>query len=308
LQSAIHVIENNVNRISYPLVSGIANKGNVYHYSAANEKEEADFIVKTIKALVGSFELTGEESNDDVVMSFSDIAILTRTRWIVKEIEKALNAAGIPYHQGEKHEWESDAAKRLYQDVITLSASEWHQKILPDKSFSEKQLLENIIPIIEHYENPDNFSVMEDWEKEILIYSAAQSDTLSAFIAEIETALKEYSGYAHAEKISLLTLHAAKGLEFPVVFIPGCDDGILPYRLKGDENCHIDEERRLFYVGLTRSSSQIYLSGAGKRYVYSKEVIFNRSPFLDEMRIKIQDIRLSKKPFKAKKVQMELFG
>ena len=308
LQSAIHVIENNASRISYPLVSGIAEKGNVYYYPAANEKDEAGFIVKTVKTLVGAFELTGEESKDDTVVSFSDIAILARTRWIFQEIEKALTDAGIPYHQGEKREWESDAAKRLYQDVITLSASEWHQKILPDKSFSEKQLLENIIPIIKHYENTVNSLVMEDWEKEILIYSAAQSGTLSAFIAGIETALKDYSGYAHAEKISLLTLHAAKGLEFPVVFIPGCDDSILPYRLKGDEYCDIEEERRLFYVGLTRSSRSIYLTGSGRRFIFGREMNLKNSQFISEMKIKISEAGGATKRVKTRISQMELFG
>ncbi|WP_374202792.1 3'-5' exonuclease [Saccharothrix sp. S26] len=75
-----------------------------------------------------------------------------------------------------------------------------------------------------------------------------------------------------ADRISLLTLHASKGLEFPVVFIVGCSDGVLPLRWPGDDDpAAVDEERRLLFVGMTRAQRHLYLSHPTGR---------PRSPFL----------------------------
>lgn len=85
-----------------------------------------------------------------------------------------------------------------------------------------------------------------------------------------------------AEKIALITLHAAKGLEFPVVFIVGCETGLLPMQL---ENLTGDpaEERRLFYVGMTRAQEQLYLLRAHKRRLFGKTLQNPASPFLSDI-------------------------
>ncbi|MEJ2640496.1 MAG: UvrD-helicase domain-containing protein, partial [Desulfosarcinaceae bacterium] len=84
-----------------------------------------------------------------------------------------------------------------------------------------------------------------------------------------------------AERVTLMTLHAAKGLEFPVVFIAGCENGFLPYlRNPGKETADIDEERRLLYVGMTRARYQLFLSCAQKRRIYGKVQARDPSPFL----------------------------
>jgi DNA helicase-2/ATP-dependent DNA helicase PcrA len=70
--------------------------------------------------------------------------------------------------------------------------------------------------------------------------------------------------------ISLMTLHSAKGLEFPVVFIIGLEEGVLPYCKAMERECEIAEERRLFYVGMTRAKDILWLTGASKRRLYSK--------------------------------------
>jgi DNA helicase-2/ATP-dependent DNA helicase PcrA len=70
--------------------------------------------------------------------------------------------------------------------------------------------------------------------------------------------------------ISLMTLHSSKGLEFPVVFIAGLEEGVLPYCKAMERECEIAEERRLFYVGMTRAKDILWLTGASKRRLYSK--------------------------------------
>ncbi|MGM0680698.1 MAG: 3'-5' exonuclease, partial [Thermodesulfobacteriota bacterium] len=74
-----------------------------------------------------------------------------------------------------------------------------------------------------------------------------------------------------AEAISLMTLHSAKGLEFPVIFMVGCHEGCIPYLLRDSE---LEEERRLFYVGLTRAREELYLSCSGSDQVsrFIKEI------------------------------------
>ncbi|MCK9377871.1 MAG: UvrD-helicase domain-containing protein [Syntrophobacterales bacterium] len=74
-----------------------------------------------------------------------------------------------------------------------------------------------------------------------------------------------------AERVKLLTLHAAKGLEFPYVFIAGCETGLLPWEPEGDGAADPDEERRLFYVGLTRASRQVFLSRARERSLWGRK-------------------------------------
>ena len=111
-----------------------------------------------------------------------------------------------------------------------------------------------------------------------------------------------------ADKITLMTLHAAKGLEFPVVFIVGCEDQLLPLAL---ENMRSDagEERRLFYVGMTRAKERLYLSRAQKRFLFGKTYHFPSSPFLADIAEQLKQYDLSA-PLKRKEKtdeQLSLF-
>ncbi|MDD5640944.1 MAG: UvrD-helicase domain-containing protein [Syntrophales bacterium] len=74
-----------------------------------------------------------------------------------------------------------------------------------------------------------------------------------------------------AEKVKLLSLHAAKGLEFPYIFIVGCEAGLLPWEPQGEEHGDPEEENRLFYVGLTRASRQVFLTRARTRTLWGKK-------------------------------------
>ena len=88
-------------------------------------------------------------------------------------------------------------------------------------------------------------------------------DRLGDFLETI-TLQSETDAYdPRADRVTLMSLHASKGLEFPVVFIVGCEEGLLPYERKG-EALDVEEERRLFYVGLTRAGRKLILTHAAE--------------------------------------------
>lgn len=88
---------------------------------------------------------------------------------------------------------------------------------------------------------------------------------------------------ATEDAVTLMTLHSAKGLEFPVVFIIGLEEGVLPYFKALDNPGEINEERRLFYVGMTRAKDMLWLTGAGRRRLYTRVQNQEPSRFLSEI-------------------------
>ncbi len=83
-----------------------------------------------------------------------------------------------------------------------------------------------------------------------------------------------------ADRVHLMTLHAAKGLEFRVVFVVGCEDGLLPLRFGPVAAAALEEERRLFYVGMTRAAERLYLCHAARRRLRGRSRAMQPSPFL----------------------------
>jgi ATP-dependent DNA helicase UvrD/PcrA len=110
------------------------------------------------------------------------------------------------------------------------------------------------------------------------------------------------------QKVAVMTLHAAKGLEFPVVFIAGCEDGVLPLRRPGDAAVDLDEERRLFYVGLTRARDELFLTWSRKRTLYSQTRQQGLSPFVGDIEESLKLHRASQaRPQKPAQEQLSLF-
>jgi superfamily I DNA/RNA helicase len=85
-----------------------------------------------------------------------------------------------------------------------------------------------------------------------------------------------------ADAVALMTMHMAKGLEFSVVYLTGAEEGIIPYTLK-DEGIDIEEERRLFYVGMTRAKDELFIMHARKRFLYGQRLNPSPSPFISEV-------------------------
>ena len=86
-----------------------------------------------------------------------------------------------------------------------------------------------------------------------------------------------------ANNVTLMTLHAAKGLEFPVVFMAGMDEGVFPHQRTFSSNSELEEERRLMYVGVTRAEEKLYLTSAKRRQMWGEFKYYNPSRFIEEI-------------------------
>ncbi len=101
------------------------------------------------------------------------------------------------------------------------------------------------------------------------LMASAEGKGLGEFLDNVSL-ITRLDDSVEGDKVSLMTFHTAKGLEFSVVFITGLEEGLLPYFKAFDSNDELEEERRLFYVGMTRAKDHLYLTGAKKRRVFSK--------------------------------------
>ena len=124
-----------------------------------------------------------------------------------------------------------------------------------------------------------------------LVKALEQFDSLQGFLEHVALIMDNDSQDAE-EKVTIMTLHAAKGLEFPVVFLPGWEDGLFPSQRSMDESGlkGLEEERRLAYVGITRAEELCTISFAGNRRVYGQWQSQLPSRFIDELPAKHVDV------------------
>ncbi|EWG99058.1 DNA-dependent helicase [Halomonas sp. BC04] len=116
---------------------------------------------------------------------------------------------------------------------------------------------------------------------------------LEAFLSEAALNAGEHEADEFEDGVQLMTLHSAKGLEFPVVFIAGVEEGLFPHRMSLEEPGRLEEERRLCYVGLTRAMRKLYLTYAEIRRMHGKETFQRASRFLREIPAEyMEEVRL----------------
>lgn len=120
----------------------------------------------------------------------------------------------------------------------------------------------------------------------------ARKGTLRTFVDRLACGHETRLG---ATGVALMSLHAAKGLEFPVVFLPGLEEGLLPHRRSLNDDEALEEERRLCYVGMTRAASRLYLSYTHTRLLGGQALIGHPSRFLAEMGHPNVTLRLSRR-------------
>jgi DNA helicase-2/ATP-dependent DNA helicase PcrA len=131
---------------------------------------------------------------------------------------------------------------------------------------------------------------------------ASEFDNLSEFLENIALVQSEYSDQEKfgsdnkRDAVTLMTLHAAKGLEFPIVFLIGMEEGLFPHSRSLMEIEEMEEERRLAYVGITRAKYKLYLSWAKQRIIWGNTGTQTRSRFVDEIDTKLLAYEYSRTP------------
>ncbi|HIE54125.1 MAG TPA: DNA helicase II [Chromatiaceae bacterium] len=106
---------------------------------------------------------------------------------------------------------------------------------------------------------------------------------LDAFLAHAALEAGENQAESWEDSVQLMTLHSAKGLEFPLVFLVGVEEGLFPHAMSAEDPARLEEERRLCYVGMTRAMSQLYITHAERRRLHGKESYPLPSRFLREI-------------------------
>jgi uncharacterized protein (TIGR00375 family) len=221
-------------------------------HESADAQAEAEFVTATIDRLLGgasfhSLDSGRADGHHAEHLDFSDVAVLYRTDAQSEPIMEALTRAGMPY-QKRSHD------RLIKRPGVRETAHEMrhHSGALTARIRAAAGTLSGA-----HDE-----AALRTAAELLTPLAERCGDDLEAFLGELALGAEVDAYDPRADRIALLTLHAAKGLEFPVVFIVGCEDGLLPMRLPGADEA---EERRLFFVGMTRARTYLYLSGSRRR-------------------------------------------
>jgi len=134
----------------------------------------------------------------------------------------------------------------------------------------------------------ENLDQLVEVAREFDAAASEDEDTLDLFLQQLALVADADSRREDDGLVTLMTLHNAKGLEYPIVFIAGCEDGVFPHSRALDEG-GLEEERRLFYVGVTRAKRELYLAYARRRSVFGQATYGLRSRFLDEIPPELTD-------------------
>ncbi len=203
----------------------------------------------------------------------------------VSAIEKYAKNEGLPFYQAcqevdtlQLKDEQTNAIARFVTLIESLRYESTHVTL--------SDLLRSIVQKIQFFELYKD-KKRQDYIYEVMGYASAfnelpQHERLKEFIREI-TFMSDKDMYDDSkDAVTLLTLHASKGLEFPVVFVSGVEENLIPYKRVGEE-INLPEERRLFYVAMTRAMKKLHLLHAKERNFFGEELKPKRSRFIENL-------------------------
>lgn len=299
LDFAYNVISKNE---THPILSLFTDKKGgeeVVFYEAANEEDEGIYLSNVINELELSYRL-------------DEIAILYRINAQSRAIEEVFLHYGIPYILiGGTRFYERKEVKDILsylrllinpndklskERILKLGKlrfekfKDYYQK---NKDLIENKTTEKIIEEIfeatgylkqYHSEDEEDYSRLENIKE--LKSVAVAFPSIFKFLEQVALVESEYfqgeKNVKTRNAVRLMTLHQAKGLEFSVVFIIGVEEGILPHSRSFDNIYAIEEERRLFYVGITRAKERLYITYTRQRFIFGSRNYSMKSRFLED--------------------------
>lgn len=340
LDAAMQVINESSDReAALTIWSDFVDQTKLEIYGAPTDKAEAEYVVHQIEQMVGgtsyfsldSGRATGTETG---VRDFGAFAVLYRTSAQSRLLEEAFHRSGIPY------QIVGQTALVEYKEIRLILAYLW-LTINPTSTFYQEQVYANarrkdltrigyflprlrellgkqpvqslLTTVITFLAADLELAFSETQQQRIAQLSRRASgfeqrlaDFLEAMLLQNE--LDQYQ--PQADRVTLMTLHAAKGLEFPVVFLVGCEETLLPYQLAG-RTSDLEEERRLFYVGMTRAQQKLILLHARRRVIFGQRMQNPASRFLHDIAATLKELKVlaDRKPAKAEAeaAQLQLF-
>ncbi len=172
-----------------------------------------------------------------------------------------------------------DLVSRHREQMSDMPASELARGLIQESGILEEFRQEHTPENLARWENVQELlnAISEFTE------SGADERTLSTFLQEISLLTDADDSDPSENRVTLMTLHASKGLEFPVVFLCGMEEGLFPLASATQDRQELEEERRLFYVGATRAERILVLSHARSRYRYGEQQAAIRSRFFEEI-------------------------
>jgi DNA helicase-2/ATP-dependent DNA helicase PcrA len=175
-----------------------------------------------------------------------------------------------------------DLLKRLGSMQGSMSLSEFISFLLEKTGYINELKEEDSVEAQTRLENLQEFlNVARDFEEEYEEIDLGEFLSQVALVSDVDELDEE------KESVTLMTLHSAKGLEFPQVFLAGLEEGIFPHSRAQNSNSEMEEERRLMYVGITRAQDKLYITHAKRRQVWGEIKYFTPSRFLDEIPAKL---------------------
>jgi DNA helicase-2/ATP-dependent DNA helicase PcrA len=283
---------------------------------ATTSESEATQVINTIQ-----MELNPQYTYDD-------IAILYRTNAQSRSFEEACLKARIPYQIiGGFKFYERKEVKDILSyvryfanpaDVVSYNRAmklgkrrfaafeAWRNRVTADENFNQSphEILKSIIEVSEYEklfntQEEDDLARLENIQE--LLQVASQFHDLTTFLENIALIQDDQmidvqnskEGKQSTDKmptLTLMSLHAAKGLEFPVVFMVGLEEGLLPHSRSLLDKSQLEEERRLCYVGITRAQDKLFLSYAQQRWQYGASTYTTMSRFIHDIPKKLINI------------------
>lgn len=303
LEAANLVISKNTTHPILKLWTEKEKGGKIKLYSAKNGFDEADFVVSEIETLV---------KYSAGKLNYKDIAILYRTNAQSRVLEEAFMHASIPYMLvgGTKF-----YDRKEIKDVLAFVRYLFNPKDLVSKNRIEKigirrfekletfrmenpdlsglttlDILDVVIQKTDYLalfqkESEENIARLENLKE--LRSVATEFPDVNEFLENVTLVETSQDSSKHVagtlqekNSVTLMTLHAAKGLEFPIVFIVGMEEGLFPHSRSLMDSSQMEEERRLAYVGITRAKEQLYLTFANSRIYFGEHISNPPSRFI----------------------------
>lgn len=283
LDAANSVISKNLNHPILKLWTNNSKGERIKLYAARNGLDEASFIVNVIY---------------EFDRPYKDYAILYRTNAQSRVLEEALLHGGIPYRLvGGMKFYERKEVKDIIsylrilanpKDKVSFKRieklgvrrmvkfEEFKETITKLEDYSTLEIMDGVVAATGYLdlfkrETEENFARLENIKE--LRSVATQFPDLAPFLENVALVEQEESSKLKGDadnQVTLMTLHAAKGLEFPVVFMVGLEEGIFPHSRSLFDTNQLEEERRLAYVGITRAKELLYLSYANSRLFFGQ--------------------------------------